>query len=118
MYKFIFIGLTIFSTIAYFVYSQNKISSLTKEKAELSVSLTSYIEANNMLRSSINIQLDKLEETRIANRKLEEKASKALEALENSDLNYLSQKKPELIEKIINEGTRNVFKEIESITAN
>lgn len=118
MYKFIFIGLVISSIAGYFIYSQNKIDRLIKEKAELSTSLTSYVEANNMLRSSINTQLQNLEDARKANAESERKAAEALQALEDSNLNYLSQHKPELIEKIINEGTRNVFDQIESITAN
>lgn len=118
MYRFIFIGLVISGIVGYFIYSQNRIDRLTKEKAELTISLTSYVEANNMLRSSINTQLKNLEEARIANAESERKAAEALQALEDSNLNYLSQQKPELIEKIINEGTRNVFNQIESITAN
>lgn len=116
MYKLIFIGLVISCITGYFIYSQNKINNLVKENAEISISRDSYIEANNMLRTSITEQLQALEEARAASRAAEQKAAEALQAFEDSDINYLSQQKPELIETIINRGTRNVLNQIENIT--
>lgn len=117
MYKLIFLGLVATAILGYFTYSQSKINTLTKTNAELTSSLNSYIEANNILRSSINRQVQLLEDARRANVIAERKASEALEALEDSNLNQLSQQKPELIEKIINKGTKDVLNQIESITS-
>lgn len=117
MYKLIFIGLFVSGIAGYFIYSQHKIDQLTKQNAEISISLDSYVEANNRLRISINQQLEALEEARAASIAAEQKAAEALQAFEDSDINYLSRQKPELIENIINRGTRNVLSEIENITS-
>lgn len=116
MYRFIFIGLVISGLLGYFIYSQNKISKLTSQNATIETTLESYIEANNILRSSINRQKELLNTARQESIEAERKAAEALAALEDSDLNYLSQQKPELIEQIINIGTRNVLNQIETIT--
>jgi hypothetical protein len=116
MYRLLFIGLTISAIAGYFIYSQHKIDKLIKENAQISVSLSSYVEANSRLRTSINNQLAALEEARAANLDAERRASEALQAFEDSDINYLSQRKPELIERIINRGTKDVLNQIEIIT--
>jgi regulator of sigma D len=116
MYRLIFIGLIVSATVGYFMYSQHKIDRLVRQNAEVRVSLDSYIEANNMLRNSVNSQIKALEEARAASRAAEIRAAEALQAFADSDINYLSQQKPELIERIINRGTINVLKQIDSIT--
>jgi predicted nucleic acid-binding Zn-ribbon protein len=116
MYKLIFIGLTVSAIAGYFLYSQHKIDTLTKQNAEINLSLSSYVEANNRLRTSINRQQAALEEARASSIEAEQRAVEALQAFEDSDINYLSIQKPELIETIINRGTRNVFYQIENIT--
>jgi hypothetical protein len=116
MYRLLFIGLTVSAMAGYFMYSQHKIDKLIKENAEINISLSSYVEANTRLRTSINRQLAALEEARAANLAAERRASEALQAFEDSDINYLSQKKPELIERIINRGTKDVLNQIEIIT--
>jgi regulator of sigma D len=116
MYRLIFIGLIVSATVGYFMYSQHKIDRLVRQNAEVRVSLDSYIEANNMLRNSVNSQIKALGEARAASRAAEIRAAEALQAFADSDINYLSQQKPELIERIINRGTRNVLKQIDSIT--
>jgi hypothetical protein len=117
MYRLIIIGLVISATVGYFIYSQHRIDSLIKQNSEIQSSLSSYVEANNMLRNSINRQVLFLEEARRASADAERRAIDALQAFEDSDLNYLSQQKPELIERIINRGTRNVLNQIEIITS-
>jgi len=116
MYKLIFIGLFVSGITGYFIYSQHKIDKLTKQNAEINISLSSYVEANNRLRTSVNQQIEALAEARAANIEAEQRAAEALQAFEDSDINYLSRQKPELIETIINRGTRNVLSQIESIT--
>lgn len=116
MYKLIFIGLVISGITGYFIYSQHKIDRLIKENAEINISLNSYVEANNRLRTSINQQLEALQQARAASLDAERRAAEALQAFEDSDINYLSQQRPELIERIINRGTRDVLNQIESIT--
>jgi hypothetical protein len=118
MYKLLFVGFTILAVVGYFTYSQNKINKLTKENAQTASVLEGYVEANNLLRSSIAMQADLLEQARNSRQQAEQRAIDALRAFENSDLNFLSQKKPELIERRINEGTRNVLTQIETITRN
>lgn len=118
MYRLLFVGLTILAIVGYFTYSQNKINKLTKENAETSSVLEGYVEANNLLRSSIAMQANLLEQARESRQEAEQRANDAMRAFENSDLNFLSQRKPELIERRINEGTRNVLTQIETITAN
>jgi hypothetical protein len=102
--------------MGYFIYSQHRIDNLIKINAQIESSLASHVEANNMLRASINRQLTALEQARQSSADAEIRAAEALQALEDSNLNYLSQHKPELIERIINRGTRDVLNQIERIT--
>jgi hypothetical protein len=117
MYKLILMGLLISASLGYFAYSQNKINNLIKENAETKLTLDSYVQANNMLIESINKQNEQLTIARRASVAAEQRAAQALEAFNDSDLNYLSQKKPELIERIINEGTKDVLNQINTITS-
>ena len=116
MYKIIIYALVISSILTYFINSQTRIETLNRENAETESVLQGYKDANNALRSSITRQAALLEEARAASAAAEQQAVDAMRAFQNSDLNYLSQNKPELIERRINEGTRNVLTQIETIT--
>lgn len=117
MYKLLIIGLIASGMAGYFIYSQNKINSLVAKNSEIQVLLENYVSANESLVQSIQDQSIQLEQARRASVAAEQRASKALEAFNDSDINYLSQKKPELIERIINEGTRDVLNQINTITS-
>jgi hypothetical protein len=116
MYK-ILIYITIVASVGgYFLYSQNKINSLNRQAAEVSSVLEGYKDANTILRASITKQAELLAEVRQSNIAAEQQAIRLQRVFEGSDINYLSQQKPELIERLINQGTQNVFNEIERIT--
>jgi hypothetical protein len=117
MYKIIIYISILVAFIGYFMLSQNKIANLNRQVAQSDSILKGYKEANAILRTSINRQVELLGEVRQANITAEQRAIEALQAFEDSNLNYLSQHKPELIERIINEGTQNVLNEIERITS-
>jgi len=102
MNKIILYAIIVSAAVGYFIYTQTRMQSLVKINANLSTSLEASESNMNNYKEAIAAA--------------EQQAKDALKAMEENNLGYLSEQKPELIEKAINRGTKNVFKEIETIT--
>lgn len=112
-------------TGAYYIYSESKIKVYETQINAMSVITKQYESALTEQKKSI----DKLME---ANRIIESEKSKLnaellvasntiydlQDVLREHDLEVLSERKPQLIEKKINDATRSVFDDFEYITSN
>ena len=116
MNRIILYGIIIAAVIGYFIYTQTRMQSLVEDKANLTTSLQASEGNMKNYKESIAKQQKLLGEASAAKAVAEQQAKDALKAMEENNLGYLSEQKPELIEKAINRGTKNVFKEIETIT--
>jgi hypothetical protein len=116
MNKIILYAIIVSAYIGYFIYNQTRMQSLVKTNANLSTSLEASESNMNNYKEAIDRQQKLLGEVSTAKAAAEQQAKDALKAMEENNLGYLSEQKPELIEKAINRGTKNVFKEIETIT--
>lgn len=117
MNRIILYGIIIAAAIGYFIYTQTRMQSLVEERANLTTSLQASEGNMKNYKESIAKQQKLLGEASAAKAAAEQQAREALKAMEDNDLGYLSEQKPELIEKAINRGTKNVFKQIEEVTA-
>jgi cell division protein FtsB len=117
MNRIILYGIIIAAVIGYFIYTQTRMQSLVEDKANLTTSLQASEGNMKNYKESIAKQQKLLGEASAAKAAAEQQAREALKAMEDNDLGYLSEQKPELIEKAINRGTKNVFKQIEEATA-
>jgi hypothetical protein len=117
MNRIILYGIIIAAVIGYFIYTQTRMQSLVEDKANLTTSLQASEGNMKNYKESIAKQQKLLGEASAAKAVAEQQAREALKAMEDNDLGYLSEQKPELIEKAINRGTKNVFKQIEEATA-
>ncbi len=116
MNKIILYAIIVSAAVGYFIYTQTRMQSLVKSNANLTTSLEASEQNMNNYKEAIDRQQKLLSEVSSAKAAAEQQARDALKAMEEHDLGYLSEQKPELIEKAINRGTKNVFKEIESTT--
>jgi hypothetical protein len=116
MNRIILYGIIIAAAIGYFIYTQTRMQSLVEDKANLTTSLQASEGNMKNYKESIAKQQKLLGEVSAAKAAAEQQARDALKAMEDSDLGYLSEQKPELIERAINRGTKNVFKQIEEAT--
>lgn len=109
------IPLAILLGVLYYIYdTQSTIKSIVSENTELKAANIELQQDLISLKTSIEFQITQLNSL---NSKIEESnrvAQKNLKALEDSDLNRLSNSKPVLIERIINQGTQELFKEFEN----
>lgn len=116
MNKIILYAIIVSAAVGYFIYTQTRMQSLVKSNANLTTSLEASEQNMNNYKEAIARQQKLLSEVSSAKAAAEQQARDALKAMEEHDLGYLSEQKPELIEKAINRGTKNVFKEIEATT--
>lgn len=100
----------------YFKYTQNKIEELQKENSVLTIANQSNLSTISKMKTDAQIISN-------ANTALEENIKKAnenyrklQETFAKHDIEKLSNKKPVLMENVINEGTKKVFSELEHIT--
>ena len=111
------LGGVVYGAYAYYQDTQQRIATLQQNNAKLeTVAKTNELTINSMkesqekfatLNKDLQMKLDKAEEYGDDLRK----------KLHKHDLTRLSIKKPGLIEKRINDGTKKLFKSIESLTA-
>jgi len=111
------LGGVVYGAYAYYQDTQQRIATLQQNNAKLeTVAKTNELTINSMkesqekfatLNKDLQMKLDKAEEYGDDLRK----------KLHKHDLTRLSIKKPGLIEKRINNGTKKLFKRIESLTA-
>lgn len=102
--------------VFYIYYTQTTIRSLTENNVELRVTNEELQTSLTSLKTSIEQQVENLNELNQSLEQANQAAKQNLEAFEDSDLNALSNSKPNLIEKIINDGTRELFEEFERET--
>ena len=111
------VGGVIYGGWYYYKDTQARIQILTENSAKLEV-------ATQQQEMTINTLVDDAEKYRELNKELNTKLEAAndykndlISKLRKHDLSRLSQQKPGLVEKKINNGTKKLFESFESITA-
>ena len=106
-----------YGAILYYNDTQERLATLRDNNAKLEVANKSKEEALKTIQSNV-------EKTNKLNKELQGKLQNAevyqdelRRKLQKHDLTRLSEKKPGLVEKKINEGTQKLFNDFESITA-
>tara|TARA_R100001509_G_C4846311_1_gene208420 strand:+ start:274 stop:651 length:378 start_codon:yes stop_codon:yes gene_type:complete len=106
-----------YGAISYYNDTQERLATLRDNNAKLEVANKSKEEALKTIQSNV-------EKTNKLNKELQGKLQKAevyqdelRKKLQKHDLTRLSEKKPGLVEKKINEGTQKLFNDFESITS-
>ena len=106
-----------YGAISYYNDTQERLATLRDNNAKLEVANKSKEEALKTIQSNV-------EKTNKLNKELQGKLQNAevyqdelRKKLQKHDLTRLSEKKPGLVEKKINEGTQKLFNDFESITA-
>ena len=94
-----------------------KIDALIAENAVLEETAKSNAAAVELLYSQIQKQMDLNKELYSNMQKSEEKREEVIQVFREHELTYLATMKPDWITRIINNGTREVFDNFESITA-
>ena len=111
------VGGVVYGGWYYYKDTQARIQILTENSAKLEV-------ATQQQEMTINTLVDDAEKYRELNKELNTKLEAAndykndlISKLRKHDLSRLSQQKPGLVEKRINNGTKKLFESFESITA-
>ena len=111
------VGGVVYGGWYYYKDTQARIQILTENSAKLEV-------ATQQQEMTINTLVDDAEKYRELNKELNTKLEAAndykndlISKLRKHDLSRLSQQKPGLVEKKINNGTKKLFESFESITA-
>ena len=111
------VGGVIYGGWYYYKDTQARIQTLTENSAKLEV-------ATQQQEMTINTLVEDAEKYRELNKELNTKLEAAndykndlISKLRKHDLSRLSQQKPGLVEKKINNGTKKLFESFESITA-
>ena len=111
------VGGVVYGGWYYYKDTQARIQTLTENSAKLEV-------ATQQQEITINTLVDDAEKYRELNKELNTKLEAAndykndlISKLRKHDLSRLSQQKPGLVEKKINNGTKKLFESFESITA-
>ena len=106
-----------YGALSYYNDTQERIATLRDNNAKLEVANKSKEEALKTIQSNV-------EKTNKLNKELQGRLQNAevyqdelRKKLQKHDLTRLSEKKPGLVEKKINEGTQKLFNDFESITA-
>ena len=106
-----------YGAVSYYNDTQERIATLRDNNAKLEVANKSKEEALKTIQSNV-------EKTNKLNKELQGKLQDAevyqdelRKKLQKHDLTRLSEKKPGLVEKKINEGTQKLFNDFESITS-
>jgi len=106
-----------YGAVSYYNDTQERLATLRDNNAKLEVANKSKEEALKTIQSNV-------EKTNKLNKELQGKLQDAevyqdelRRKLQKHDLTRLSEKKPGLVEKKINEGTQKLFNDFESITA-
>jgi len=106
-----------YGAISYYNDTQERLATLRDNNAKLEVANKSKEEALKTIQSNV-------EKTNKLNKELQGKLQDAevyqdelRKKLQKHDLTRLSEKKPGLVEKKINEGTQKLFNDFESITS-
>lgn len=101
----------------YYDYSQEKIAYLTELNAELKVAAQTCEETNNNLVEDIERTQSLVLQLQNRAQEAEKYQDELIEKLHKHNLTALTLKKPGLIEKRVNDATKEIFEEIESTTS-
>ena len=111
------VGGVVFGGYSYYQDTQERLKTLQQNNAKLEVAVKSKDEALNVMTSSFEKQAKLNKELSGKLQKAEKYGDELRKKLQKHDLTRLSEKKPGLIEKTINEGTKKLFSDLESITS-
>ena len=101
---------------AYFKYSQNKIEEQSKVISTQEIAIKSLTVTLNAVKDDIKKQIILNEELQVKQDKIVENSKKLSKILGKHDLEHLARSKPGIVEKIINNGTAKVLKQLEEIS--
>ena len=110
------VGAVVYGGYYYYKDTQSRIQTLTENNSKLEV-------ATQQQEQTINTLIEDREKFEELNKELQVKLDKAnqyrdtlIDKLRKHDLAKLSLKKPGLVEKKINNGTKKLFRSLESLT--
>lgn len=105
-----------YGAYAYYSNTQERLKQLQENNAKLEVSVQSLEKVKNTLEEDAQKQANQVTSLIIKLEKAEKDQDELRAKLNKHDLTRLSEKKPGLIEKRINDGTKKLFTDFESIT--
>lgn len=114
--QIIFIGALIGGAYWYYTSTQAKIALLQKNNVALELQAEVNEATIKGLKSAVMFQEKAYNNLANDMGEAEQEKAELIKIFQEHDLTKLSIAKPNLIENIINEGTRNTFSELESIT--
>lgn len=118
MNKIILLGILIAAVVGYFYYSQTKISSLNSLVAEQAITIATQEQTIVEIKKIVTKQINALNQLNESNSTLNKEKDELVNKLIKHDLEELSKAKPGLVEKRINDATKTIIDEFNSITAN
>lgn len=120
IYSFIFSGIALASLAGYFYYknTQETIRVLNEKLTLAEVQISSQSEQIDLLNDTIDIQGTKLNELNISMSKAEAELVRYDTIFRRHNLTRLAAAKPKMIEKRVNDGTKQVFDSIEEASDN
>lgn len=114
-----------FAGYMYYMHTQNTIlslelnnSTLKSNQVILQATIDSEKEALDRTKEQYEVLFREFSELQEANEQAEAYSESLIKILTKHDLEYLALKKPGLIENRINNATKKIFSDIESITTN
>lgn len=105
-----------YGAYAYYSNTQERLKQLHENNAKLEVSVQSLEKVKNTLEEDAQKQAKQVTSLIVKLEKAEKDQDELRAKLNKHDLTRLSEKKPGLIEKRINDGTKKLFTDFESIT--
>lgn len=105
-----------YGAYAYYSNTQERLKQLQQNNAKLEVSVQSLEKVKNTLEEDAQKQAKQVTSLIVKLEKAEKDQDELRAKLNKHDLTRLSEKKPGLIEKRINDGTKKLFTDFESIT--
>lgn len=117
LFNIIFISLLLAAFEVYYSKTQSKLLELNNAATEAALQLGLSQDTVKRLKVSIEQQAASLQVYADNNIKLRDDLLKAQKAIIGHDLEKLSKEKPVLVERIINDGTKQVFSDFESLSA-
>lgn len=112
----IVIGVVIAAALLYWNYSQNKIQTLTAEKAQLEMAVQIQTQTIEKLQESIRKNNRDIIKLREAYEAIEKRAAEVNDFFRNNDIGEMARNNPQELKKIINKILNDMFLELEEIT--
>lgn len=102
--------------ISYYMFTQNKIDNLNKNNGTLKLSESISTKTVEVIENNSKVQAENTKELNEKRNETSLESDKLKDIIIEHDLTRLSNAKPKLIEKRINNATKKVFDDIEKIT--